>query len=77
MSSAANFPHTAYERAFEISTPNGQVTLRVQQGGAGRFRLSLTLPAVPETNEVSFAVPSELADLLTNAIGKAADASGE
>lgn len=53
------------------------MTLRVEQGGAGRFRLSLTLPAVPASNEVSVSIPSELADLITNAIGKAADASGE
>ncbi|MBA3913411.1 MAG: hypothetical protein H0X25_06060 [Acidobacteriales bacterium] len=77
MSTTSNPTPTSYERAFNIQTPQGVVVLRVQQGGAGRFRLAVTLPAVPTSNEVSFSVPSELADLLTNAIGKAADASGE
>ena len=77
MTPTSNSQHTAYERAFEIQTASGRVTLRVQQGGAGRFRLSLTLPAVPKSNEVSVSIPSELADLINNAIGKAADSSGE
>jgi hypothetical protein len=66
-----------YERQIEFPTAAGRVTLRIQQGGAGRFYLHLTLPERPQNNDVVVAVPSEFADQLTHAIGKAADMSGE
>ena len=65
----------AYERVFEFSTARGTVTLRIQEGGAGRFRMVISSPGSLE--DVVISIPSEQADLITNAIGKAADASGE
>jgi hypothetical protein len=65
----------AYERAFEFSSPAGKVTLRIQEGGAGRFRMVISVPN--QSGEVVLSIPSEQADLITHAIGKAADASGE
>lgn len=66
-----------YERVMELPSPSGKIELKVQQGGAGRFYLIVTLPRTPESNEITLSVPSELADSLTHAIGKAADFSGE
>jgi hypothetical protein len=66
-----------YERVIEFPTAKGQVKLQVQQGGAGRFYLMITLPERPASNEVSISVPVEYTDQLAHAIGKAADASGE
>ena len=66
-----------YEKVVELPSPAGKIELKVQQGGAGRFYLIVTLPAAPESNEITLSVPSELADSLTHAIGKAADFSGE
>ena len=66
-----------YERIFPLPSPTGKIELKVQQGGAGRFYLIATLPAVPETRQIVLSVPSELADSLTHAIGRAADYSGE
>jgi hypothetical protein len=66
-----------YEKLIEFSTAAGKVELRVQQGGAGRFYLIATLPEVPQSNEIVLPVPTELADQLTQAIGVAADYSGE
>jgi hypothetical protein len=66
-----------YEKVVELPGPAGKIELKVQQGGAGRFYLIVTLPAAPESNEITLSVPSELADMLTHAIGKAADFSGE
>jgi len=66
-----------YERVVEFPSPAGKVQLKIQQGGAGRFYLIVTLSTVPESNEITLSVPSELADSLTHAIGKAADFSGE
>ena len=51
--------------------------MKIQQGGAGRFYIIATLPSVPQAREVVLSIPSELADSLNNAIGKAADYSGE
>jgi hypothetical protein len=68
---------TRYEKVIELATAAGKVELRVQQGGAGRFYLIATLPAVPETNEIVLPIPAEMADQLTHAIGTAADYSGE
>jgi hypothetical protein len=68
---------TRYERAFPLSSPTGNIELKIQQGGAGRFYIIATLPAVPQGNQIVLSVPSELADSLTHAIGKAADYSGE
>jgi len=65
------------ERVIKFSTPAGEVELKVQQGGAGTFFLTLKLPQVPTSNEVSVPIPSQLADQLTYSIGKIADASGE
>lgn len=65
----------AYERAFEFSSPGGTVTLRIQEGGAGRFRMVISHPGRSE--DVVVSIPSEQADLITYAIGQAADASGE
>jgi len=66
-----------YERVIEFPTAKGQVKLQVQQGGAGRFFLMITLPERPTSNEVSISVPGEYTDQLAHAIGKAAEASGE
>jgi len=66
-----------YEKELELPSPAGKITLKVQQGGAGRFYLIISLPNTPESNEITLSVPSELADSLTHAIGKAADFSGE
>jgi hypothetical protein len=66
-----------YERVFELPSPAGKVELKIQQGGAGRFYIIATLPAAPEGREIVLSVPTELADSLNNAIGKAADYSGE
>jgi hypothetical protein len=65
----------AYERAFEFSGPSGKVTLRIQEGGAGRFRIVVSV--ANKSDEVVMSIPSEQADLITHAIGTAADASGE
>jgi hypothetical protein len=66
-----------YERVFELPSPAGKVQLKIQQGGAGRFYIIASLPVVPQTGEIVLSVPTELADSLNNAIGKAADYSGE
>jgi hypothetical protein len=66
-----------YERVFELPSPAGNVQLKIQQGGAGRFYIIATLPVAPGSNEIVLSVPTELADSLNNAIGKAADYSGE
>lgn len=66
-----------YERVIEFSTAKGKVKLQVQQGGAGRFYLMITMPERPASNEISISVPVEYTDQLAHAIGKAADASGE
>jgi hypothetical protein len=66
-----------YERTIEFSTAKGKVKMHVQQGGAGRFHLMITLPERPSSNEFSISVPVEYTDQLAHAIGKAADASGE
>ena len=74
----ADVPDTLrYERVFELPSPAGKVALRIQQGGAGRFYIIASLPAPPQSGEIVLSVPTELADSLTNAIGKAADYSGE
>jgi len=67
----------ALERLITIPTPAGEVELRVQQGGAGTFFLAFKLPQPPNSSEFVIPVPSQLADQLTYAIGKIADASGE
>ena len=66
-----------YERVFELPSPAGKVDLKIQQGGAGRFYIVASLPAAPDSREVVLSIPTELADSLNNAIGKAADYSGE
>jgi hypothetical protein len=66
-----------YERAFPLPSPTGKLELKIQQGGAGRFYLVVNLPTRPDTNEIVLSIPTELADSLTHAIGKAADYSGE
>ena len=66
-----------YERSIEFPTAKGQVKLQIQQGGAGRFYLTITLPERPASNEFSISIPVEYTDQLAHAIGKAADASGE
>lgn len=66
-----------YERVFELPSPSGKVELKIQQGGAGRFYIIASLPMTPQSGEVVLSVPTELADSLNNAIGKAADMSGE
>lgn len=66
-----------YERVIEFPTAKGNVKLLVQQGGAGRFYLMITLPERPSSNEISISVPVEYTDQLAHAIGKAADSSGE
>ncbi len=66
-----------YERIFELPSPAGKVELRIQQGGAGRFYIIASLPVTPQSGEIVLSVPTELADSLTHAIGKAADYSGE
>ena len=66
-----------FERVFELPSPAGKVELKIQQGGAGRFYIIATLPTAPQGREIVLSVPTELADSLNNAIGKAADYSGE
>jgi hypothetical protein len=66
-----------FERVFPLPSRVGTTELKVQQGGAGRFYLIISLPNIPESNEITLSIPSELADSLTHAIGKAADFSGE
>jgi hypothetical protein len=66
-----------YEKVFELPSPAGKVELKIQQGGAGRFYIIATLPAIPEAREIVLSVPTELTDSLTHAMGKAADYSGE
>lgn len=68
---------TRYERAFSLPSPSGKIELKIQQGGAGRFYIIASLPMTPQSGEIVLSVPTELADSLTNAIGKAADYSGE
>ena len=72
-----NHDTARYERVFPLPSPTGKIELKIQQGGAGRFYIIASLPAIPQTNEIVLSVPSELADSLTHAIGKAADYSGE
>ena len=66
-----------FERVFPLPSPSGKIELKIQQGGAGRFYIIVRLPSSPTSNEITLSVPSELADSLTHAIGKAADYSGE
>jgi hypothetical protein len=66
-----------YERVFELPSPSGKIELKIQQGGAGRFYIIASLPTAPQSGEIVLSVPTELADSLNNAIGKAADFSGE
>jgi len=66
-----------YERVFELPSPSGKIELKIQQGGAGRFYIIASLPMTPQSGEIVLSVPTELTDSLTNAIGKAADYSGE
>lgn len=66
-----------YERVFELPSPSGKVELKIQQGGAGRFYIIAKLPGTARPEEIVLSVPTELADALTNAIGRAADYSGE
>ena len=66
-----------YERVFELPSPSGKIELKIQQGGAGRFYIIASLPMTPQSGEIVLSVPTELADSLTTAIGKAADYSGE
>ena len=66
-----------YERVFELPSPAGKIELKIQQGGAGRFYIIASLPMTPQSGEIVLSVPTELADSLNNAIGKAADFSGE
>jgi hypothetical protein len=68
---------TRYEKAFPLPSQAGKLELKIQQGGAGRFYIIATLPTAPESNEIVLSIPTELADSLTHAIGKAADYSGE
>jgi hypothetical protein len=68
---------TRYERVFPLPGPTGKLELKIQQGGAGRFYVIVTLPVAPGSNEIVLSIPTELADSLTHAIGKAADYSGE
>jgi len=68
---------TRYERVFPLPSPTGKQELKIQQGGAGRFYLIVTLPVAPASNEIVLSIPTELADSLTHAIGKAGDYSGE
>jgi hypothetical protein len=75
MSEAQNI--TRYERSFSLPSPTGTIELKIQQGGAGRFYIIASLPVTPQSSEIVLSVPTELADSLTNAIGKAADYSGE
>jgi hypothetical protein len=72
-------PHdgTRFERVFPLPSTAGKLELKVQQGGAGRFYLIATFPVAPDSNEIVLSIPTELADSLTHAIGKAADYSGE
>jgi hypothetical protein len=66
-----------YERVFSLPSADGKLQMKIQQGGAGRFYLIVTLPVAPDSNEIVLSIPTELADSLTHAIGKAADYSGE
>jgi hypothetical protein len=66
-----------YERVFELPSPAGKIELKIQQGGAGRFYIIASLPAPPQSGEIVLSIPTELTDSITNAIGKAADYSGE
>ncbi len=68
---------TRFERIFPLPGPAGKLEVKIQQGGAGRFYLIVTLPVAPDSNEIVLSIPTELADSLTHAIGKAADYSGE
>ncbi len=68
---------TRFERIFPLPSPAGKLEVKIQQGGAGRFYLIVTLPVAPDSNEIVLSIPTELADSLTHAIGKAADYSGE
>lgn len=67
---------TRFERVFPISTPAGNVELKIQQGGAGRFYIIAAVPGA-QPNPIVLSIPTELADSLTHAIGQAADYSGE
>jgi hypothetical protein len=68
---------TRFERVFPLPSTAGKLELKIQQGGAGRFYIIATLPKTPDSNEIVLSIPTELADSLTHAIGKAADYSGE
>jgi hypothetical protein len=68
---------TRFERIFPLPSPAGKLELKIQQGGAGRFYLIVTLPVAADSSEIVLSIPTELADSLTHAIGKAADYSGE
>jgi hypothetical protein len=68
---------TRFERVFPLPSAAGKLELKIQQGGAGRFYIIATLPEAPDANEIVLSIPTELADSLTHAIGKAADYSGE
>ena len=66
-----------YQRTFEFAGSTEKVVLRIEEGGAGKFRIIVSVPGRPHCGDVTIAIPSEQADLITHAIGKAADASGE
>ena len=66
-----------FERVFPLPSPAGKLELKIQQGGAGRFYIIVILPSAQDSKEIILSVPTELADSLTYAIGKAADYSGE
>ena len=66
-----------YEKVFELPSPAGKVELKIQQGGAGRFYIIVSLPDVPPSREIVLSIPTELTDSLNHALGKAADYSGE
>ena len=66
-----------FERVFELPSPAGKIELKIQQGGAGRFYIIASLPVTPQSGEIVLSIPTELTDSITNAIGKAADYSGE
>jgi len=65
-----------YQRVFELPSPTGRVELKIQQGGAGRFLHRRHASGCSQSNQIVLSVPTELADSLTHAIGKAADYSG-
>jgi hypothetical protein len=65
-----------YERTFQFPGAAGTVLLRIEEGGAGCFRMVVSTPE-RQDGEVTISIPTEQADLLANAIGHAADASGE